>query len=898
MKLKWILTGLVAIVVAVGVGGYVVLSQLDLEEYREVIQAEAKAATGRDLTIAGPIDLAISLTPAVTVEDVTFANADWGSRPEMVKMKRFELEVALMPLLSGEIQVNRFVLVEPDILIETNAEGAGNWELELGGAPAEGQDEPAAPSEEGGAGLALKSVGEIRIENGQLTYRDGASGAETKVELASLATTIASSSSPLELAIAGAYNGNPFEVDGTLGSLDSLNSGPFPIDLVAKAGGAAVKVAGAVENPQAGTGINLTILAEGESLKDLGPLAGTEVPDLGAYSLAAKVSQGDQIFTISDLIASIAGITAEGGLAVSLAGPAPAPQGVDIKLSAKGDSVMALGQKVGTDLPDLGAYEVAAHLTQEGNLFTVGGLNVAIANSQITGQATLELVDNAPVPKDIDITVNTQGESLADVGKLVGQELPPLGPYVFIARITNEGEAYKLSDLNLKMGGSDLAGEVLVSVAGERPSAKGQFSAQLLDVADFTAEAAEGDGTASSEGGESQDQAESEEQPADGAGGVESPYVFTDDPLPLDGLQAADADLKLTAGTLRLKDGLELTELDLTLGLQNGKLSITPLIATLADGKIQADVGLDGGAATPDLAAKLSVVQLDYGKLLETLEGEAQASGKVDLAVDVRGSGGSLRQLVSGLNGTAQMISEQGTINNRLVKIVAGGLSDIMGPLMGDDDQARLNCLVTNFDIVDGLATSKAVVLDTEVFTVAGAGDIQLKTEALGLTMDTATREASLASLAIPFQVKGTMKSPEVIPDPVGAITGLAGSVGSEVKEVGQIGQLIGQITGKKEGSGGGIGANPCVAALQTVGRDYQGEIYEEPEATEDTQAGEPKSVEDQAKDAVGGVLNKVLGGGDAPAEGAVEPGAEAVTEEPVKDVEEGAKKLLKGLFD
>ncbi len=893
MKIKWILTGLVAIVAAVAVAGYVALSSMDLEEYRDVIQAKAKEATGRDLTIAGPIDLAVSLTPAVTVEDVTFANADWGSRPEMVRMKRFEIEVALMPLISGEIQVNRFILVEPDILIETNAEGAGNWELALGGAAAEGQ--PGTP-DDGGAGLALKSIGEVRIENGQLTYKDGASGTETKVALASLTTKVASSSSPLEVALTGAYNGNPFEAEGTLGSLDALASGPFPIDLTAKAGGAAVKVKGAVENPQAGTGINLTILAEGESLKALGPLAGTEVPDLGAYSLAAKLRQDDQVFTISDLIASIAGISAEGGLAVSLAGPAPAPRNIDITLSAKGDSVAALGEKVGTDLPDLGAYEVAARVTQDGNLLTVGGLNVSVASSKITGQATLELVDNTPVPKDIDITVNTQGESLADAGKLAGVELPPLGPYVFITRITNEGEAYKLSDLTLKMGGSDLAGEVLVSVAGERPSAKGSFTSQLLDVKDFTAETpAAGGQTAATSTGDDESPAKSETTTGDSGGGVESPYVFTDDPLPLDGLQAADADIRLSAGTLRLEDGLELTDFDLTLGLRDGKLAIKPLVATLADGKIQADVGLDGGASTPDLAARISVAQLDYGKLLEALEGKADARGKVDLALDVRGSGASLRQLVSGLNGTLQVVSEQGTINNRLLKIVAVGLTDIMGPLLGGDDQARLNCLVTNFDIKDGLATSKALVLDTEVFTVAGAGDIQLKTEALGLTMDTATREASLASLAIPFHVKGTMKSPDVVPDPAGAITGLAGAVGAEVKEVGQIGELIGQMTGQKSGQGG-IGANPCVAALQTVGRDYKGEIYEETAPADDAQAGEPKSVEDQAKQAVGGLLNKVLGGGEA-AEGTTEAGTDAGSDAPAENVEEGAKKLLKGLF-
>ncbi len=111
MKIKWILTGIVTLFVAVGVAGVAILSTLDFEEYRGVIEAEAEKATGRRLAIDGDIDLEISLSPAIAIQDVRFANADWGSRPELVSVQRLELEVALLPLFSGDIQVNRLVVV-------------------------------------------------------------------------------------------------------------------------------------------------------------------------------------------------------------------------------------------------------------------------------------------------------------------------------------------------------------------------------------------------------------------------------------------------------------------------------------------------------------------------------------------------------------------------------------------------------------------------------------------------------------------------------------------------------------------------------------------------------------------------------------------------------------------
>ena len=129
-KLKWIVTGLVALLVAVAVAGYVVLSTMDFDYLRPRIEAEAKKATGRDLKIAGQIRVQPSLTPTLAIDRVSFANAPWGSSPEMVTLERFEVEVALMPLLSGDIDIRRLVVVKPKILLETNAEGQANWSLE------------------------------------------------------------------------------------------------------------------------------------------------------------------------------------------------------------------------------------------------------------------------------------------------------------------------------------------------------------------------------------------------------------------------------------------------------------------------------------------------------------------------------------------------------------------------------------------------------------------------------------------------------------------------------------------------------------------------------------------------------------------------------------------------
>ena len=80
---KIILTGIPVLAVTLVVGVVAVLMSTDFYQYKPLIAHETKKATGRDLTIAGDLEIGISLTPAVTVAGVTLSNADWGARPEM-----------------------------------------------------------------------------------------------------------------------------------------------------------------------------------------------------------------------------------------------------------------------------------------------------------------------------------------------------------------------------------------------------------------------------------------------------------------------------------------------------------------------------------------------------------------------------------------------------------------------------------------------------------------------------------------------------------------------------------------------------------------------------------------------------------------------------------------------
>ena len=125
--LKAAFVAIAVLVVVVAVAGAYVRSRIDATVVVREAQAAVKSATGRTLGISGKVGLRISLTPAVVAEGVSFSNAPWGSRPDMIRARRIEAELDLLPLFRGTLRIGRVIFLGPDVLLETDAKGRANW---------------------------------------------------------------------------------------------------------------------------------------------------------------------------------------------------------------------------------------------------------------------------------------------------------------------------------------------------------------------------------------------------------------------------------------------------------------------------------------------------------------------------------------------------------------------------------------------------------------------------------------------------------------------------------------------------------------------------------------------------------------------------------------------------
>ena len=200
----------------------VVVTTIDLHTLLVPIEAQLERATGRDVTLGSEAKIDLSLTPTLKLTDFALGNAPWGSAKEMIRAKRLEAQVALLPLLSRRIDLVRFTLIEPTILLETDSQGRGNWTF---GEPLTGASKPTDPVADAAGAFGL---GEFAIEKGDVRWRDGRTGEVTQIRIERLYLRARDPGKPVVAEFSGSIGEIPLVLEGHFGPLAALRAKQWP----------------------------------------------------------------------------------------------------------------------------------------------------------------------------------------------------------------------------------------------------------------------------------------------------------------------------------------------------------------------------------------------------------------------------------------------------------------------------------------------------------------------------------------------------------------------------------------------------------------------------------------------------------------------------------------------
>jgi AsmA protein len=193
--------------------------------WKAEIERRASDATGRKLTIAGPVHLSILPTVAVVANDVTFANAPGAQEPTMASLGKLEVRVRILPLLSGKFAIDRFVVEKPVIHLEIDREGHPNWDFMQAKAASSGSAaQPTAQQSGAGAPSAIE-LGDVRLDNGTVTYSDARTGAHYEVGDINASLTLANLDSPFKANGSFTWNKEKVALTGEVTQPSALMAG-------------------------------------------------------------------------------------------------------------------------------------------------------------------------------------------------------------------------------------------------------------------------------------------------------------------------------------------------------------------------------------------------------------------------------------------------------------------------------------------------------------------------------------------------------------------------------------------------------------------------------------------------------------------------------------------------
>ena len=192
--------------IALGAVGVVAVAAIALpalvpaEKIKAQLVEQVKAATGRDLLLDGKVSVAVFPALSVQVTNVALTNPAGFKSKDLIRLGGVDVRLKLMPLLSGQVQIDSFVLNDPVISLEVDPQGHPDWAFDKGAAPASKAKEPAAPDTKTAAGKSPLSdihLGDVRIVNGTLTYADDKAGTSEKIEGIDLQIALKSLDQPL-----------------------------------------------------------------------------------------------------------------------------------------------------------------------------------------------------------------------------------------------------------------------------------------------------------------------------------------------------------------------------------------------------------------------------------------------------------------------------------------------------------------------------------------------------------------------------------------------------------------------------------------------------------------------------------------------------------------------------
>ncbi|WP_375397459.1 AsmA family protein [uncultured Sphingomonas sp.] len=372
------------------------------------------------------------------------------------------------------------------------------------------------------------------------------------------------------------------------------------------------------------------------------------------------------------------------------------------------------------------------------------------ANNVIDVAGTLPSIADV---EGVPLQTRARGRNLAELLGIIDVAIPITRTYALKAQLVKSGNAYKFTQLSGTFGDSDLAGRLTVT-NGDRLTLDSVLATRSLDIVDAAPFIGYNPDIVAAKGAVA----------AAAATGAAPQRILPDAALPIATMQVFDATLKWTIGVVKSRN-VPISDVDLTLALDRGRLVLSPLTFAMARGHVASDIVFDTRQRPAADRYDIRLSPTPMGRLLAGYGvDEAGTSGTIKGRIQLNGRGDTIHDSLAGASGRIAFIMPQGSFWTRNVQLSELDLGTFVQKMFEHrlKEPVKINCGLIGFTVRGGVAAADPILIDTQKNVILGRGGFSFKDESLDLAFRADGKRFSLISGQSPVGLNGYFAKPGI----------------------------------------------------------------------------------------------------------------------------------------
>lgn len=383
-----------------------------------------------------------------------------------------------------------------------------------------------------------------------------------------------------------------------------------------------------------------------------------------------------------------------------------------------------------------GQNKLVARMRAAGNVIDVAGTLPSIAD-----------VENVP------LAVTARGANLSTLLGVIDVAIPNTRTYRLRGQLVKQGEEYHFTRITGVAGKTDLAGKLTIT-NGERIHLDSVLATKSLDIVDAAPFIGYNPDIVESRGAVA----------AAAATGAGAQRLLPDGNFPVETMQIFDADLKWTIGVVRSKN-IPISNVDLTLDLERGRLALSPLTFAMARGNVASDAVFDTRSRPSAVSYDIRLAPTPMGRLLKGYGlAEAGTTGTIKGRIKLDGRGDSIHDSLASSRGRIAFVMPSGALSVRNVQLAELDIGTFAQRMFQGklDEPVQVNCGLIGFTVRGGVAAADPILIDTRKNVIVGRGGFSFRNEAVDLAFRADSKKFSLFAGQSPVGFGGVFAAPKM----------------------------------------------------------------------------------------------------------------------------------------